>query len=361
MLDKATSAAMLRRMKEQGLLDLPSTDGDTADHVKAILQGMRKQTPQQLLDALLVEITAGMVPTMAGALPALGLPGALRVHMVIDWRIDATASNGPPYLAVVSTNLVRFVASMVSTLNSGIGFRLVDDDGEQDGPALAPRSEREVAQDIKRLLDGFIAEQRVEALEFGDTPTRHMLQFRLFHCALSWVLGHELGHIVVSESRRQKQPLPFEDFVRMQLDGNVNQILADRRYRDQLGGLDERQSAAIREAWLTELNADVIGASLACGYQKDHGISRQVPGIVGVTKYAIHLGLLSLSLLDRYQHLHEPDHPLATVTHPPLDFRMFCVLSWMYKDRIKEASEAPANYATRVFAEVLRQAGYDLY
>lgn len=361
MIDKTTSAALIQSLKAQGLLGLPSSDGEPADHVKAILQGMRRQTPQQVLDGLLLDIAAGMIPTMALSLPELGRRGAVQVHLAIDWRIDATASQAPPYVAVVSTNLVRFVASMVSALHSGLSIQLVDDGGSAQGEALAPRSEREVARDIKRLLDGFIADQQVQDLEFGDTPARRMVQFRLFHCALSWVLGHELGHIVVSESRRQHQSPPFENVVRGLLEVNAGPLFADRRYREQLGGLDTGQQAAVREAWLTELNADVIGASLACGHQKDHGISREVPGIVAVTKFAIHLGLLSLSLLDRYQHLHDPAHPLATTTHPPLDIRMFCVLSWMYKQQLQEATAAPAEYATRVFAEVLRQAGYDLY
>ena len=361
MIDKAAGAALAKRLKEQGLLDLPSVDGDPADHVKAILQGMRQQTPQQQLDNLLAEIAAGMLPTMAHALPELGRPGVVRVHQTIDWRLDAAVSPAPPYVACVSSKLVRFVASMVSALHSGLGIQLVDDEGDAQGEALAPRSEREVARDIKRLLDGFIAEQQVEDTDFGDTPARRMLQFRIFHCTLSWVLAHELGHVVVSESRRQGQPVPFEDVVRPLLEANAAALFADRRYRDRLEGLDESRQAAVREAWLTELNADVIGASLACGYQKDHGISRGVAGIVAVTKFAIHLGLLSLSLLDRYRHLHEPGYPLATLTHPPLDFRMFCVLSWMYKEHVEEASEVPATYATRVFAEVLRQAGYDLY
>jgi hypothetical protein len=285
----------------------------------------------------------------------------VRVHQTIDWRLDAAVSQAPPYVVLVSSNLVRFVASMISALHSGLGIQLVDDDGDVQGDALAPRSEREVARDIKRLLDGFITEQQVQDTDFGDTPARRMVQFRIFHCALSWVLAHELGHVVVSESRRQGLQPPFEHLVRPLLEGNAAALFADRRYREQLEGLDELQRAAVREAWLTELNADVIGASLACGYQKDHGISRGVAGIVAVTKFAIHLGLLSLSLLDRYRHLHEPDYPLATRTHPPLDFRMFCVLSWMYKEHVEEASEVPATYATRVFAEVLRQAGYDLY
>ncbi len=361
MFNKPTSAELIKRLKDQGLFDLPSDDGDLADHVKAILHGMRKQTPQQVLDGLVAEIAAGMVPTMAHALPELGRPGAVCVRQVIDWRIDATVSAAPPYEALVSTNLVQFLASMVSALNSGIGIQLVDDHGHHDGAAMAPRSDREVARDIKRLLDGFIAEQQVLALDFGDVASRSMVQFRLFHCALSWVLGHELGHIVVSASRRLQQPPPFEPFVQELLDGHFKQLLGDKRFRTELGGLDAWQQHAVHEAWLTELNADVIGASLACGYQKDHGPSRTVPGIVGVTQFAIHLGLIAHYMLDRYQGLLDPRHPLATPSHPPIDFRMFCVLRWMHKEQVQVATAAPTAYAQQVFTELLRQAGFDLY
>ena len=361
MFNKPTSAELIKRLKDQGLFDLPSDDGDPADHVKAILHGMRKQTPQQVLDGLVAEIAAGMVPTMAHSLPELGRSGAVRVHQVIDWRINAMVSDAPPYEALVSTNLVKFLASMISALNSGIGIQLVDDQGNHDGAAMAPRPDREVARDIKRLLDGFIAEQQVLALDFGDDASRTMVQFRLFHCALSWVLGHELGHIVVSESRRLQQPAPFEPLVRDQLDGHFQLLLGDKRFRAELSGLDAWQQQAAHEAWLTELNADVIGASLACGYQKDHGPSRTAPGIVGVTKYAIHLGLIAHYMLDRYQGLFDPAHPQATPSHPPIDFRMFCVLQWMYKEQLQVATAAPTAYAQQVFTEVLRQAGFDLY
>jgi len=361
MFNKPASAELIKRLKDQGLFDLPSDDGDPTDHVKAILQGMRKQTPQQVLDGLVAEIAAGMVPTMAHALPELGRPGAVRVHQVIDWRINAMVSDAPPYEALVSTNLVKFLASMISALNSGIGIQLVDDHGNHDGAPMAPRPDREVARDIKRLLDGFIAEQQVLALDFGDDAPRHMVQFRLFHCALSWVLGHELGHIVVSESRRQQQTAPFEPLVRDQLDGHFQQLLGDKRFRAQLAGLDASQQHAVHEAWLTELNADIIGASLACGYQKGHGPSRTVPGIVGATKFAIHLGLIAHYMLDRYQGLLDPAHPQATPSHPPIDFRMFCVLQWMHKDQLQVATAAPTACAQQVFTEVLRQAGFDLY
>jgi hypothetical protein len=49
--------------------------------------------------------------------------------------------------------------------------------------------------------------------------------------------------------------------------------------------------------------------------------------------------------------------PLASPTHPPIDFRMHCVLTWMYKDRMREATEHPVAYVQEVFTEVLRQAG----
>jgi hypothetical protein len=348
---------VLKRLADKGVLALPSADGDSRAHAEAALQELSRRRPQEVLDAFVADIAAGMVPTIAGSLPELGRPGAIRVRQTIDWRINAAVSKAPPYEAVVTTNLVQFVSSMLNTLQSGIGIQLVADDGQAQGRSIEARPVRLVARDVKRLLDGFLAEQDVATLDADATGARYMIQFRLFHCALAWALGHELGHIVVTESRRRRQEAPFQPLATHWLESHFTQLLGDRRFRDALGQPDEAQQLRIFDHWLTEINADILGASLACGYEKERGPSRGIPGVVGFTMLAIHLGLMSQYLLAAYMNLLNPRLALASPTHPPMDFRMHCVLLWMYRDRMREATEAPVAYVQQVFTEVLRQAG----
>lgn len=349
---------VLKTMAARGLFSLPSDDGDPRALAEQMLKDIAGQTRQQMLDGLLVDIARGMLPTIAQSLPTLGEPGAIGVRQVLHWRIDAGVTKSPPYQAVVSSNLVFFLHQMIQALHSGLGIRLVDAEDQPDGEPMPPREVREVARDVKHLLDSFIAEQQVPTQPIDAPAGRYMLQFRLFHCALSWVLGHELGHVVVSESRRRRQGAPFEETAAGLLDQHFDQLLGDRRFKPQLGELNEKQKLAVYDAWLSELNADLIGASLACGYQKDHGPSRRVPEVVGFTKFALHLGLMAQYLLEAYQHTHDTSHALATRTHPPIDFRMHVVLCWMYRDRVKEATATPTAYVQQVFEEVFRQGGH---
>ncbi len=353
--DMATD--VLRRLTEKGMFTLPSAEGDLTGHAERLLGELARKRPQDVLDAFVSDMAVGMLPPITNSLPELGKDGAIKVRQAIDWRINAEVSKAPPYEAVVSTNLVTFIASMISTLHSGIGINLVDDHGRPESPPLDARPVRVVARDMKRLLDGFIAEQQVEVLDADAEGARYMIHFRLLHCALSWALGHELGHIVVTESRRRRIDAPFQPLATALLERHFAQLLNDKRFKDALGPLNEEARLRVYDRWLTEINADIIGASLACGYQKDRGPSRGIEGVVGFTMFAIHLGLLSQYFLAAYMNLLNSRVALASRTHPPMDFRMHCVLMWMYKDKMKEATEGPVAYGQQVFTEVLRQAG----
>ena len=348
---------VLRRLAEKGMFTLPSKDGDLTGYAEKQLRELAAKRPEQVLDAFVSEIAVGMLPPIVNSFPELGKDGAITVRQIVDWRINAEVSKAPPYEAVVSTNLVTFIASMLSTLHAGIGINLVDDEGRPESPPLAATPVRIVARDIKRLLDGFIAERQVAVLDADATGARYMIHFRLLHCALSWALGHELAHIAVTESRRRRIDAPFQPLAASLLDRHFAQLLGDTRFTDALGPLNEAERLRVYDRWLTEINADIMGASLACGYQKDRGPSRGIPGVVGFTMFAIHLVLMSQYLLATYTNLLNSGQALASRTHPPMDFRMHCVLTWMYKDKVREAAEGPVTYVQEVFKEVLRQSG----
>lgn len=348
---------VLRRLSAKGVFKLPSEHGDLKGHAEKLLGELASKPRQEVLDAFVSDIAAGMMPPITITFPELGKTGAIKVRHAIDWRINAEVSKAPPYQAVISTNLVTFIASMISTLHSGIGINLVDDHGRPESPTLEARPIRVVARDVKRLLDGFMAEQQVEVLDANAEGARYMIHFRLLHCALSWALGHELGHIVVTESRRRRIEAPFQPLATALLESHFAQLLNDSRFKAALGPLDEASRLRLYDRWLTEINADIMGASLACGYQKDRGPSRGLEGVVGFTKFAIHLVLMSQYLLVTYMNLLNDGHALASRTHPPMDFRMHCVLTWMYRDKMREATEGPVAYIQDVFKEVLRQAG----
>lgn len=357
MFDPTVAENLLRRLRDRGLFDLPAKEGDLTGRAEIFLRELSQKKPEEVLDAMVSEMALGMMPPIAGAFPELGKAGAIRVRQVLDRHIDAVVSKKPPYDVVVSSSLVAFVSSMISALMSGVGIELVDDEGHPESPMITPRPVKSVASDIKRLLDDYIAERPVPFLDSDASGARYIIQFRNFHCALSWALGHEMGHVVVTESRHHKQEAPFEPFAKASLENHFEQLLQDERFRDAVGLLTEEQRLSVFDRWLTEINADILGASLACGYQKDHGISRDAPNVVGFAKLAIHLLLMSQYILDAYMNLLDQHHRLASRTHPPMDFRMHCVLLWMYRDQVREATEGVVDFVQKVFTEVLRQAG----
>lgn len=357
MTDPTMVENLMRRLRDRGLLDLPSKEGDLTGYAETFLRDLSQKKPQQVLDAMVSEMASGMMPSIARTFPELGKAGAIRVRQVVDRRIDAVTSKKPPYDVVVSSSLVAFVSSMINALMSGVGIALVGDEGRPESPTIKPRPLKSVASDIKQALNDHIAGRPIPFLDSDASGARYMIQFRNFHCALSWALGHEMGHVVVTESRHQMQQAPFEPFARGHLENHFEQLLADERFRDAVGPLTEVQRLSVFDRWLTEINADILGASLACGYQKDYGISRDAPDVVGFTKLAIHLILMSQYILDAYMNLFDERHKLASRTHPPMDFRMHCVLAWMYRDQVREATAGVVDYVQKVFTEVLRQAG----
>jgi hypothetical protein len=348
---------VLEDLSDKGVFGLASSEGESRALAEGLLLDWSRKSPQEILDKFVMDIAAGMIPTIVNTLPELGHPGAIRVRQVIDWRIDAAVTKAPPYEVVVSTSLVLLVASMVNALLSGLGIDWVDDEGRLTAPAEEPRPVDVVARDIKRLLDGFMAEQQISVLDGEAAGKRYAVQFKLLLCALSWTVGHELGHIVSTECRRSKQAAPFQPFATKMLETYFQQLLNDKRFQDSMGPQSEEGQLLIFDNWLSEINADIMGASLTCGYQRDRGPDRDVPGIVGYTKFAIHLGLLSQYMLGAYMNLLDSSHKLASQLHPPMDFRMHCVLRWMYGDKMREATESTVTYVQGVFTEVMRQAG----
>lgn len=351
MTDKTLSDFVLENFKKKKLFEL-SKEGDLTESAKKHLRELSTKSPQQLLDAMVSEIATGMMHPVSSSFPELGKSGAIRVRQVVDRRIEAAVSKKRPYVLNVSSSLVAFTSAMLNTLMSGIGIVLEDEPG---APMLKPRSTKAVATDIKQLLDDHIAKRPIPFLDSQAVGARYMIQLRMFNCALSWVLGHELGHIVVTESRNQKKEAPFEPFATAALEQNFDRILQKERFQGALTSLSEAQYVAIFDHWLTEINADILGASLACGFQKDHGITRAAPNVVAFTKVSIHLILLSQYMLDSYKNLLDQRYKLISHEHPPIDFRMHCVLMWMYRDMMKDATKTIVAYMQGVMTEVLRQ------
>ena len=65
--------------------------------------------------------------------------------------------------------------------------------------------------------------------------------------------------------------------------------------------------------------------------------------MVAFTKFAIHMGFLSQMLLFQYVNLIDEGPGLVSSTHTPIDLRTHCVLMWMYRGRVQEASEGPSD------------------
>ena len=346
------------------------TPGDPFNQVLDDLAAYAEASPQAFVNLDADEITRRylaliadrMKETLADRLrrPKLKDRQTLRVSVVNDWQINAAVFSEPPYDVEISWNLWRYFASVSDLLVSGIGIDVTDDAGVSEARVRAPRTVAAVARDLRRVLDSFLADQTVPLVEGGTSASHFSFQHIVFFSSMAFVVGHEFGHVVIAETKNAGQPVPFEPFAEHALAANFGNILKDPRHdrggRVGLARMNAQETAKVRARWLNEINADILGASLACEYMRDHGPYKGKPNIIGMTKLSIHLCTLAQMFLTAYTQFLRQDIPSVSKTHPPIDFRTHCVLSWMYKEQMQEATEHVVKYVQQVMKEMLQPA-----
>jgi len=263
----------------------------------------------------------------------------LTVELEEDRHINASVEQEPPYHIYVSTSLYRFCAQMSALLIAGFGVELTDDAGKATSTAAPALSKTEVIRRTKALLYQFVADGMIPEDDAKLGHEHSSLQDIVFYSIMASIIGHEFAHVVMSEERRRQATQtvkPYTEFAERMLRSNVQNLLYTPMHDpDDLvgfGKLDRRELEPIAKQWIEEVTADLIGVDLTRKYQRDHGPGRKSPDIVAMTNMGIHLGYMAQFFLDLYAKHRDPKFPFFSKTYPPIDFRLHCVVSWMYKD-----------------------------
>ena len=267
--------------------------------------------------------------------PSLDDPAALGVDVDDDWRINAFVEEDPPYTIYVSTNLYLFCARISELMIAGLGLNVVDDDAPEPQHVAKPAySAEEIARNIKKVLESFARDQTIAETDVKLQAAHFTFHQIVFQSVMALIICHEFGHVVINVTRHQGKPAPFSDRAHDELQGNVDNLIRAGRHdpedRADLRGLDPGGVQEVLARWENEITADLIGVSLAAEYSAKRGPWKDGPGILGIAYLGFHLCFIAQHMLYNYMHLHGPDFLLVSKSHPPIDFRMHCVLGWMY-------------------------------
>lgn len=353
--------SLVAQLKDHAIEDDPF--GGIADKLLNYVQDPRNRPKSEKIEARmkdLIELSANKIrKTVAEKLnkPELVKKGYLNIHVVADWDINAQIAINPPYNIYISTSLVRFCASMSELLMYGLGLTIIDDDGSKIGQNVDPKlSTDEISECLKKMLDAFMSKKEMPDIPRASGPAHLMISLVTFFTTMAFLVSHEIGHVITTEHKTRGETPPFGDYVKSMLDIFFENIIAGHHHPLEPEGLkdyDKKDLPEIFSNWKDEINSDIIGASLALEFQSKEGPWREVPDISAQTKLGIHMAFVSQMILNLYCNLADKNHLLISPSHPPMDFRKFCVLKWMYDDKIEEAEQPITEYTQEIIEKLL--------
>ncbi len=316
--------------------------------------------PNYYIRAQLLMSAQKLKTTIAARLekPYLNDPAKLDIQVVDHWEINAAVQDRPPYTVYVFTNLYMFCAKICELLVSGLGLDITSEDWSKSEAEVSARLPiEEVGRQIRSVLDRFIDQQTIPLTGLTMAPSQSTFHYILFFSIMTYVIGHEFGHVIINESRNDGKVPPFGELADDLLKRGFDNLIHSGRHDPQdavgLRKLDEKGLAAVFHDWKDEINADILGTSLAAEYQKEQGPWKGSPGIVGYTYLGIHLCFIAQMYLALYLHFFRGALPMTSKTHPPIDFRMHCILMWMYQGDYGDAVKPLASYSQEVLKAVL--------
>jgi hypothetical protein len=270
-------------------------------------------------------------------------------HLVVkvepDQRLDAQVEAEPPYAAYVSSNLFLYTSRVGELMMGGLGLGATDG-SERHDPQFTTE---EAGLAIREMLDRFIAG--------GDMPDKeHWLggQYGLMHTVamfsiLAFIICHEFAHIVNHELRRRGSEPPMRDFSEGRLkpvfSKLINSSLHDPDGRIGLSSLSEEELQKVYESWLDEVMADVLSADMTIRYVKEDVVFRNDPMVGGYARLGIHFSMAAQFFYHVYRSSQDDKHPMISKTHPPIDFREYCVHRAIYGNEYLEVVKPYNDYA----------------
>lgn len=323
-------------------------------------QSSNPESEQDAMTEMIEYVAEKLRGLLVNKEPELVGEGLLTIHLVPDWDLQAQSLSKPPYHISISENLVRFCMVTSELLALGLGFQAVDDEREKEGPpASAVLSHTEVSARFSDLLTAYRNKKVITPIDVTRGPAHFIFSRLIFFTTLAFLISHEISHVIIAQCHRRSTPPPFGDYVDGLLGAAFESIMSGQHHqylKDRLEAEDAIDRETIYDNWREEINADVIAASLTSEYQREVGPWSQVPDVAATTNLGIHLALISQMILMAYRNQVWDEDVVLTATHPPMDFRTFCVLQWIYGDNMEAAERPVAGYASEILDDLLRKA-----
>ncbi|MHC4556174.1 MAG: hypothetical protein ACYTFW_04530 [Planctomycetota bacterium] len=295
--------------------------------------------------------------------PHLNNSSVLRVEVERDWIVNAAVEKQPPYRVYISTNLFMFCAKLSELFLSGLGLSITDESSQHVEAEIPPHiSVDDVGRNVFAVLREFVRDQSITTTDLPLSPSHYTMHQIVFFSIMTFIVCHEFGHVIINEYSNDGTPPPFSDIAENYLEANFQKLIHSGMHDqdDRLGlrRLKENELQQVFRNWVTEINADILGASLASEYMKFSGPWKGGPQIVGYTYLSIHLCFMAQQFLYSYKYCIDPNFLPISKGHPPMDYRMHCILSWMYKENAEEVSKGVTQYCQEVLAKAFGMAGF---
>ncbi|WP_119270267.1 hypothetical protein [Taklimakanibacter deserti] len=285
--------------------------------------------------------------------PQLNDSKYLVVNVETDWRLNAQVETDPPYHIYLSSNLCLYNARVIELLMGGLGISAMDGSTTHK----ARFSQQELGAALGAILEGFIDKHVI-----SDSENKIGHQYGLMHSAaqfsgLMFAICHEFGHVVINDCSRQGRMPPFAAFAQARLSGAFEKLISSSQHdpdnRIGLRRLSKDRLDAVYDAWMEEIIADIIGADLAIEYLSQISLFKAEADAAGWIRMGIHMSALGRLFHHVYRNYRDPAHAMISQTHPPVDFRNYCIYRFLYGDRFLEAIRPWDGYAREVMKHLL--------
>lgn len=275
------------------------------------------------------------------------------VHVDDDWRLNAQVETNPPYHVYVSVNLFLYSARVGELLIGGLGLS-ADDGSSHHRP---PFSVQQVGGALRNLVDGFIAGRIIPDKEHTLAPEYEVMHFIASFACMAFVIGHEFGHVIINEAHRRRVVPPFAGFAKQRMTPAFERLIDSRQHdpdrRVNLASLKKDELDEVYDAWMEEIIADVIGADSAVEYLSKVSLYKTLPGAEGFARMGVHFAMTAQLLYHVYRNYRDDTHAMVSKTHPPIDFRGYCVQRFLYGSQFLDVVGPWNEYAREVLRYVL--------
>ncbi len=287
--------------------------------------------PGELDDSVLQDMLDKLLPHVAGRLRTRphDLNAKLEIHISEEQIINGCTypeDDGEGFTIEIAWGLLIFFHKIIKLFVSRMSVR--DDDEIIEETRI---SEEHMLETSRRLLNGFFDGTifNLPSIPLSNlTKSQILLSGYLLYFAELFVVGHELGHIIINTD--------LEKAKREILIASASTEERNRTFLDDIGIEETKKEIAMRR-WPRELAADMIGLQL-CMQLYDDFIGRMVirasAGLIFITMILLEnfhkKSKGSDYWIDIYRYHNMPNH--NEMNHPPTCLRLEFLQAYIDQD-----------------------------